>query len=101
MNDIQSLAEAIAKANAAAERLVRCAESISNPVYSVVMQGHSGELQIQAVRHFQGQIILTVADPYTVDAEQRRALSRQPLTLKSPELKQILKDANDDGSFNV
>lgn len=63
---ILTLEAAIAKANAAAERLVRCAESISNPVYSVSMQGHHGELQIQAVRHFQGQICLTVANPFEV-----------------------------------
>jgi hypothetical protein len=60
----ERLEDAIAKANAAAERLVRCAESISNPVYSVVMRGHQGELQILAVRHFQGQIILTVESPF-------------------------------------
>lgn len=61
---ILTLDASIAKANAAAERLVRCAESISNPVYSVSMQGHRGELQIQAVRHFQGQICITVANPF-------------------------------------
>lgn len=63
---ILTLEAAIAKANAAAERLVRCAESISNPVYSVSMQGHHSELQIQAVRHFQGQICITVANPFEV-----------------------------------
>lgn len=69
---IQALEASIAKANAAAERLVRCAESISNPVYSVSMQGHRGELQIQAVRHFQGQICITVANPFSVlDSGQR------------------------------
>ena len=77
MNDVdtRSLAAAIEKANAAAERLVKCAEGISNPVYSVVMQGRHGELQVQAVRHFQGQIILTVANPFdAVEQAQRRAL---------------------------
>lgn len=63
---ILTLDASITKANAAAERLVRCAESISNPVYSVSMQGHHGELQIQAVRHFQGQICITVANPFDV-----------------------------------
>lgn len=72
---LQALEETIAKANAAAEKLVRCAESISNPVYSVSMQGHRGDLAIQAVRHFQGQICITVANPFGVlDPGQRAAL---------------------------
>lgn len=75
-NAILTLAQAVAKANEAAARLVRCAESISNPVYSVSMRGHRGELQIQAVRHFQGQICITVANPFAavLDEMQRRAL---------------------------
>lgn len=63
---LRSLDETIAKANAAADKLVRCAESISNPIYSVSMEGHQGQLQVQAVRHFQGQICLTVANPFEV-----------------------------------
>lgn len=67
MNDVSvelnRLARAIEAANAAAEKLTRCAEGISNPVYSVVMDGK--ELSIQAVRHFQGQISIQVANPFT------------------------------------
>jgi hypothetical protein len=74
----ERLEDAIAKANAAAERLVRCAESISNPVYSVVMRGHQGELQILAVRHFQGQIILTVEWPFNeIPGRQPNAIAQQ------------------------
>lgn len=82
---IQALEASIAKANAAAERLVRCAESISNPVYSVSMQGHRGELQIQAVRHFQGQICITVANPFAavLDEVQHTALGQQGKALAS------------------
>lgn len=74
---LRLLDETIAKANAAAEKLVRCAESISNPVYSVSMQGHRGELQIQAVRHFQGQICITVANPFeTIPDREPKAIGQ-------------------------
>lgn len=91
---IQALEASIAKANAAAERLVRCAESISNPVYSVSMQGHHGELQIQAVRHFQGQICITVANPFAavLDEVQRTALRQQGKALASYPYRPALND---------
>jgi hypothetical protein len=73
---LQTLDETIAKANAAAERLVRCAESISNPVYSVGIQGMKGECQILAVRHFQGQISILVAPP----GNQIEPLERKGIT---------------------
>ena len=72
---LDPLAAAIAKATEAANRLLKCAESISNPVYSVSMQGCPEPLQIQAVRHFQGQISITVANPFSsldMNAERRR-----------------------------
>lgn len=68
------LEDAIRKANAAAEKLLRCAESISNPTYSIVMEGR--ELEILAVRHFQGQIAITVKSPLDhVEAQRRAALA--------------------------
>lgn len=80
---ILHLDETIAKANAAAERLVRCAESISNPVYSVSMRGRSGDLKIMAVRHFQGQICITVENPLdTVEEMQHRAITGERILPK-------------------
>jgi hypothetical protein len=66
-----TLTAAIHRASEAAEKLLKCAESISNPTYSVVMQGERGELQILAVRHFQGQIILTVQSPFNAVPERQ------------------------------
>lgn len=78
---LRMLDETIAKANAAAERLVRCAESISNPVYSISMEGYRGDLQIQAVRHFQGQICITVKNPFEVlDPGERARISGAKIT---------------------
>jgi hypothetical protein len=56
------LADAINKANEAAAKLLRCAESISNPTYNVVMMSGK-QLTILAVSHFAGQISITVEDP--------------------------------------
>lgn len=71
------LADSVARATEAAARLLRCAESISNPVYSVSMQGHHGDLQVQAVRHFQGQICITVANPFNdLQAERPNRLGQ-------------------------
>lgn len=65
-DDLARLQTSIDKATEAATRLLKCAESISNPVYSVSMRGQRGELKILAVRHFQGQICITVEDINTV-----------------------------------
>lgn len=68
---VSSLEAAIEKANEAAAKLLRCAESISNPTYSVSMQGHKGDLTILSVRHFQGQICIMVKDVNVVDSGHR------------------------------
>jgi hypothetical protein len=65
------LADAINRANEAAAKLLRCAESISNPTYNVVMGGK--QLTILAVSHFAGQISITVEDPAVVEMRNRRA----------------------------
>lgn len=75
-DDLARLSASIDKATEAAARLLKCAESISNPVYSVSMRGHHGELKILAVRHFQGQICITVEDANTLDSGQRAALEQ-------------------------
>jgi hypothetical protein len=75
-DDLVPLTEAVKAATAAAERLVRCAESISNPVYSVSMRGHRGELQILAVRHFQGQICITVEDVNMVPSGSMKTIGQ-------------------------
>lgn len=93
MSELQTLADAIAKANAAAERLVRCAESISNPTYSVVMRGEQGELQILAVRHFQGQIIITVQSPFdAVPERQWKTINQDGVLEHDPQPARIEKD---------
>lgn len=93
---LRMLDETIAKANAAAERLVRCAESISNPVYSISMEGHRGDLQIQAVRHFQGQICITVQNPFeTIPDRQRPQISGAKITgilIDDHELNKLIKE---------
>lgn len=71
MNDLETLAAAVAKAAAAADRLLKCAESISNPVYSITMGGQA--LDILAVHHFQGQINIQVKSPLN-DIPQRNRL---------------------------
>ena len=76
--DLYTLADAIKKATAAADRLLKCAESISNPVYSVVMQGRTSELKILAVRHFAGQIVLTVEDPLSAFEQRQREQLNAP-----------------------
>lgn len=58
------------------QALLKCAESISNPVYSVSMRGQSGELKILAVRHFQGQICITVEDISTVQRPELVQVAR-------------------------
>lgn len=73
-DELARLQASIDKATEAATRLLKCAESISNPVYSVSMHGHRGELKILAVRHFQGQICITVEDANTLDSRQHAAL---------------------------
>jgi hypothetical protein len=78
MEAVKRLEEAIKKSTDAAERLLKCAESISNPTYSVTMQGQQGELEIMAVRHFQGQIVISVKSPFSdIDIAQRKALNDQ------------------------
>jgi hypothetical protein len=72
---VDRLAAAILRATEAAERLLKCAESISNPVYSVTMQG-AGNCDIQAVRHFAGQIEITVAPPKTIEQRQKAQLTQ-------------------------
>ena len=66
---IDALAAAIAKATSAADRLLKCAESISNPTYVVTMEGR--ELEILAAAHTAGVITLRVKSPFT-DIEKRR-----------------------------
>lgn len=72
MEAVRQLEAAVKKAAEAAEKLLKCAESLSNPTYSVSMQGHAGELEILAVRHFQGQIVLMIKSPFS-EAEIHRA----------------------------
>jgi hypothetical protein len=83
MNEIEaSLAAAINKATAAADRLLKCAESISNPVYSITMDGQA--LEILAVHHFQGQINIQVKSPF---AAMDAAVKRRMLGLTPEELR--------------
>jgi hypothetical protein len=68
MNDLvvqklASLEEAIKKATEASAKLLRCAESISNPTYIVTMEGK--ELEILAASHTAGTITLRVKSPFT------------------------------------
>ena len=68
MNEIElqklaSLETAIKAATKAAGKLLRCAESISNPQYVVVMEGQ--QLEILAAAHTAGVITLRVKSPFT------------------------------------
>lgn len=73
---IASLEEAIKKATEAAGKLLRCAESISNPQYVVTMEGQ--QLEILAAAHIAGVITLRVKSPFDSVAEaQRKALNQQ------------------------
>lgn len=63
---IGALAAAISKATSAADRLLKCAESISNPTYVVTMEGR--ELEILAAAHTAGVITLRVKSPFTPTA---------------------------------
>jgi hypothetical protein len=77
MEAVKRLEEAIKKSVDAAERLTKCAESISNPTYSIAMQGQASTLEILAVHHFQGQICITVKSPFSNIEVERKALSDQ------------------------
>lgn len=62
LNAAERLELAVKKSTEAAERLLKCAEGISNPTYTVHMDGKT--LEILAVQHFQGQISLQVKWPF-------------------------------------
>lgn len=62
----QRLELAVKASTEAAQRLLKCAESISNPTYSITMDGKS--LEILAVQHFQGQINIQVKSPFSTTA---------------------------------
>lgn len=91
VNDLETLANAVNKATAAADRLLKCAESISNPVYSITMDGQA--LEILAVSHFAGQINIQVKSPFAaMDAVQLRLKLKQenPLvTVDAGELRDV------------
>jgi hypothetical protein len=70
---IADLEEAIKKATDAAAKLLRCAESISNPTYIVTMEGR--ELEILAASHTAGTITLRVKSPFT-NIDLRGAIAR-------------------------
>jgi hypothetical protein len=80
MNDlaVQKIADletAIKKATEAAGKLLRCAESISNPTYIVTMEGR--ELEILAASHTAGVITLRVKSPFTeIDIERGKLRTR-------------------------
>lgn len=73
---IDALAAAIAKATSAADRLLKCAESISNPTYVVTMEGR--ELEILAAAHTAGVITLRVKSPFTDIEKHRQAQIQGP-----------------------
>lgn len=73
LNAAQRLELAVKASTDAATRLLKCAESISNPVYSITMDGQV--LEILAVSHFAGQINIQVKSPFAaMDAAARRRL---------------------------
>jgi hypothetical protein len=74
---ISSLEEAIKKATEAASKLLRCAESISNPQYVVTMEGQ--QLEILAAAHTAGVITLRVKSPFATTAYEanQKALAEQ------------------------
>ena len=72
---IASLEEAIKKATEAAGKLLRCAESISNPQYVVIMEGQ--QLEILAAAHTAGVITLRVKSPFNaMEQANRKALGQ-------------------------
>lgn len=80
MNEIElqklaSLETAIKAATKAAGKLLRCAESISNPQYVVTMEGQ--QLEVLAAAHTAGVITLRVKSPLSdIDQGRRRALEQ-------------------------
>lgn len=75
LNATERLELAVKKSVEAADRLLKCAESISNPTYSVVMDGR--ELEIQMVRHFSGQKNIVVKNPFSLlDPRLKKALEK-------------------------
>lgn len=69
LQKLASLETAIKAATEAAGKLLRCAESISNPQYVVTMEGK--QLEILAAAHTAGVITLRVKSPFT-DIEKRQ-----------------------------
>lgn len=73
---VKRLEEAVVKATEAAGKLLRCAESISNPQYVVTMEGQ--QLEILAAAHTAGVITLRVKSPFTdIEKANHRALEPQ------------------------
>ena len=81
---IASLEEAIKKATEAASKLLRCAESISNPQYVVTMDGQ--QLEILAAAHTAGVITLRVKSPFdSLAPHQRKVLGQYQNALSEPQ----------------
>jgi hypothetical protein len=77
LQKLASLETAIKAATEAAGKLLRCAESISNPTYVVTMEGR--ELEILAAAHTAGVITLRVKSPFTEVEARRRLLEANPI----------------------
>jgi len=86
---IDALAAAISKATSAADRLLKCAESISNPTYVVMMDGR--ELEILAAAHTAGVITLRVKSPFTdVEAAKLRMIKPRKVAIYALGIEQPL-----------
>ena len=101
MNDLElqkiaDLETAIKKATEAAAKLLRCAESISNPTYIVTMEER--ELEILAAAHTAGTITLRVKSPFT-DIDLRKAIARAQQNALGPDSGIISDQRNERNVF--
>lgn len=79
MEAVRQLEAAVKKATEAADRLLKCAESISNPQYVVTMEGQ--QLEILAAAHTAGVITLRVKSPFSTLETQRRLEEAHPMRI--------------------